>query len=88
MDAHDTPALAPLPGAMHDLLRTIDSDSATYVMLHGSPFAVARIQAMLEAIDPSLSTSRGVGLMDGDCASGRVLLYWSLPAAGENRARG
>lgn len=78
MDMHRTLHPAPLSDAIQTILKTRHPESEVQVIVQGHPLAVARLQAALEAVEPGLGTHRGQGMMDGDCRSGRVVLYWSL----------
>ncbi|MEI8306755.1 MAG: hypothetical protein WCF99_06765 [Chloroflexales bacterium] len=78
MEATYSPQPTPLSNVMQTILHTMRQETQMHVIVHGSPLAVARLQAALEAADPALGTSYATGVMEGDCTSGRVLVCWSL----------
>jgi hypothetical protein len=85
METHPTTHPTQLSDAMQTILKTHQPESEVQVIVQGHPHAVAQLQAMLEAVEPGLGTNRGLGLMDGDCQNGRVLLYWSLAPGVSNK---
>ncbi|NTV63217.1 MAG: hypothetical protein HGA65_06735 [Oscillochloris sp.] len=78
METHCSHHSSQLSDAMQKILKTRNPETEVQVIVQGHPLTVARLQAALEAIEPGLGTHRGLGIMDGDCQNGRVLLYWSL----------
>lgn len=84
MEAHCTHHSTHLSDAMQTILKTRCPESEVQVIVQGHPLTVARLQAALEAVEPGLGTHRGLGIMDGDCQNGRVLLYWSLAPSSES----